>query len=339
MHISAIEKYFLFGLIAVVFILALMIFYPFITTIVLAGAFAVILTPIYLWIKKHITGGIAWLSSLVTVILFLIVLCVPIFFIGTVVFNQAENAYSALTGQGNNAAFVHKIDLAVNKLMPHGITFDTASKISGVGVFLSNNIGGFFASTFQSLLLFIVMILTIFYLLKDGARWKKNLITLLPLSEENVEEILSKLGSAINRILKSSFLLAITQGILVGIGLTIFGVPNGVLWGMMAGVASFVPTVGTSLVSVPAMIYLYVNGMHLQALGLLLWSILLVGVIDNTLVPYFVAKNTEIPSLFILFSILGGISLLGPVGVLIGPLVLSLLYSLISIYRKEIKAN
>jgi len=75
--------------------------------------------------------------------------------------------------------------------------------------------------------------------------------------------------------------------------------------------------------------------MDLQALGLLIWSFLLIGMIDNLLAPYIISKDTEIPSLFVLFAILGGISLVGPLGILVGPLVLSLLYSLVSIYKKE----
>jgi predicted PurR-regulated permease PerM len=78
--------------------------------------------------------------------------------------------------------------------------------------------------------------------------------------------------------------------------------------------------------------------MHFQALGLLIWSVIIVGTIDNILSPYIISKDTEIPSLFILFAILGGVSLLGPLGILIGPLVLSLLYSLVSIYKREIKS-
>jgi predicted PurR-regulated permease PerM len=339
MHTSSIEKYFLFSLLAIVTILAVAIFYPFITTIVLAGAFAVVLTPLYNWIRKNVAKGVSWLASLFTIVIFLLVLCVPIFFIGTTIFNQAENAYNAISGLNSNGEFIQKLDLSINNIMPNGMHFDTVSKVNELGTFLSNNIGSFFTSTFNSILMFILMIFTIFYLLKDGENWKKSLITLSPLSEENVKEILSKLSSAINRILKGSFLIAIAQGILVGIGLSVFGVPNGALWGALAGISSFIPTVGTSLVSIPAILFLYFTGMQVEALGLLIWSVILVGFIDNLLTPYVISRNTEIPSLFILFSILGGVTLMGPVGVLIGPLVLSLLYSLVSIYRKEIKHN
>lgn len=334
---SVIEKYFLFILLAIVLLLTLVIFYPFITVVVLAGAFAVVLDPVYSWIKRKVTRNVSWVASLVTVVLFLIMLCGPLFFMGTVIFKQAQSSYHYIVNSNTDTnTLIHTIDASINKAMPEGFTFDTQTKINELGSFLSSNITKFFTSTFNSLLMFILMTLTIFYLLKDGEQWKKSFVNLSPLSENHAEEILSKLRDAINRILKGSFFIAIAQGVLVSIGLTIFGIPSAALWGVVAGMASFVPTVGTSVVTVPAILFLYFTGMHIQALGLLIWSIVLVGLVDNALAPYVISKNTEIPSLFILFSILGGISLLGPIGVLIGPLVLSLLYSLISIYKKEV---
>lgn len=336
---TTIEKYFLFALLAIVIILTLVIFYPFIASVVLAGAFAVVLNPIYIWIKRHITKGIASIASFITVALFLVVLCVPLFFVGTIIFNQAQNAFHLITVNGSTNTIVQKIDTSINNIMPNGFVFDTQAKINDIGTFLSGNITNFFTSTFNSILKFILMILTIFYLLKDGEQWKRSFISLSPLSDSHVEEILSKLKDAINRILRGSFIIAISQGVLVALGLAIFGVPSFALWGVVAGMASFIPTVGTSVVSVPAILFLYFTGMHVAAIGLLIWSVVLVGLIDNALSPYLISKNTEIPSLFILFSILGGIAFMGPVGLIVGPLVLSLLYSLISIYRKELKLN
>ncbi len=336
MKTAMIEKYFLFILLAATIIFTLAIFYPFLTVVILAAAFAVVLHPLYLWIKKRITKGVRWIASLLTVIIFIIALCGPLFLIGKAVFNQTQTAYSSIAKTESTSSILTKIDTSINKIMPSGFRFDTHEKVTEIATYLTNNVTRFFASTFQTIILFILMILTLFYLLKDGDHWKKNFLLLCPLSEENAKEILDKLGAAINRILKGSFLIAIVQGILVSIGLAIFGVPNAAIWGVVAGIASFIPTLGTSIVSIPAILFLFFTGMEIQALGFLIWSAVLVGLVDNALTPYVISKNTEIPSLFILFSILGGISLLGPVGILIGPLALSLLYSLIAIYRKEV---
>lgn len=337
METSKAEKYFLFGLLTVVFALTLAIIYPFLTVFIISAAFAVVINPVYVWIKKHITKKRAGLASFVTILLFLAVLCVPLFFMGTVIFEQAQNAYHFIIQNGDTSLFIQKIDTSINRLMPNGFTFNTHEKVSSLISFLTGNIGNFFTSTFNTIFMAILAIFTMFYLLKDGEDWREGLVKILPLSEKNIREILLSLKNSINRILKGSFLIAIIQGFLAWIGLWIFGVPNPALWGVVAGMASFVPTLGTSIVFVPAILFLLFTGMQIQALGLLLWAMLLVGMIDNILSPYIISKNTEVPSLFILFSILGGISLMGPIGIIMGPLTISFLYSLVSIYRKEIR--
>jgi predicted PurR-regulated permease PerM len=336
METSNTEKYFLFGLLAIVLVLTLAILYPFLSVFILAAAFAVIINPVYLWIKKHITRKNSGLASLLTIILFLITLCIPLFFMGVTIFNQAQNAYYSVVTNGDTSLFIQKVDTSINNFLPDGFTFNTHEKVTAFTSFLSNNIGNFFASTFNTLLMIVITIFTMFYILKDGEEWRDTLIKIIPLSEKNIKEILSDLKNSVNRILKGSFFIAIVQGALSWLGLWFFGVPNPALWGVVAGLASFIPNLGTSIVSVPAIIFLFLNGMQIEALGLLLWSAAIVGTIDNFLSPYVISKGTEIPPLFVLFSILGGISLMGPLGILLGPLILSLLYSLVSIYRKEI---
>jgi predicted PurR-regulated permease PerM len=337
MQITSTEKYFLFVLLLITVIFTLLIFFPFLAMLVLAAAFAVVLNPVYLWIKKRLVKNISWLASLLTVVLFLICLCVPLFFIGKAVFNQTQDLYMNVLSQESSSHLVESLDSSINKLLPAGFNFDIHTKITELVSSFSNNLARFFSSMVNSILMFVLMILTLFYLLKDGEKWEKALINIFPLSDFNVNEILVNLKKSIDRIFKGSFIIAIAQGILAWIGFMFFGVPHALIWAIVAAVASFVPTIGTSVVTIPAILFLFFTGMHLQALGLLIWSMLLVGTIDNILAPYVISKDTDIPSLFILFAILGGVSLLGPIGILIGPLVLSLLYSLVSIYKKEIK--
>ncbi len=140
---------------------------------------------------------------------------------------------------------------------------------------------------------------------------------------------------AVNSAVIGTLLVAVIQGVLMGFGLWIFNVPNGALWGVVAAVLSFIPTFGTALVSVPAVIFLFMTGDTTSAVGLLVWAVVIVGLVDNFLGPLVVGRKVNIPSILILFSVLGGVSMLGPVGILVGPLTVSLLYSLISIYRHE----
>lgn len=336
MHITSTEKYFLFILLLITIVLSFLIFYPFLTMFVLSAAFSVVLTPVYLWIKKHLVGNISWIASLLTVILFILCLCIPLFFVGKAVFFQTQDLYTNIMTKGTPSHLIESVDSIINKMLPAGFDFNIHSKITEFVSFISSNLASFFSSTLNSILLFALMIFSLFYLLKDGERWRKGFVNIFPLKNDDTNEILSNLKKAINRIFKGSFIIAIAQGVLAWVGFTVFGVPNAVIWAVVAGICSFIPTIGTSIVSVPAILFLFFTGMQLQALGLLVWSIVLIGTIDNILSPYIISKDTEIPSLFILFAILGAISLIGPLGILIGPLVLSLLYSLISIYKKEI---
>ncbi len=336
MQTNSIERYFLFILLIITIIFTLIILYPFLTVFILAAAFAVVLNPIYLWIKTHLVKNISWLASFLTILLFLLCLCVPLFFVGKAVFSQTHNIYVNIINSNNSNDFIEKIDTSINRLLPAGFNFDTHTKIAEFVSSLTNNLANFFSSTIQTLISLILMVFTLFYLLKDGENWKKGLMKLIPLSDKNTSNILSSLIISINQIFKGSFIIAIAQGLLAWAGFIIFGIPNPIIWAIVAGIASFVPAIGTAVVTVPAVLFLFITGMEIQALGLFIWSIVIVGTIDNILRPYIISRDTEIPSLFILFAILGGISLIGALGILIGPLVISLLYSLISIYKEEI---
>jgi predicted PurR-regulated permease PerM len=333
MQTKIIEKYFFFSLLLISFIFAFFIFKPFWMVLVLGISFAIILYPLFNWFKsKNIPN---WLSAFITVLIFLILICGPIYGIGTLVLEQSQNVYNSVIKYGNITPLTDSINNSINKILPGNINFDINDKISDFVSLISNNIAKIFSSTLATLFSFILMVLTIFYLLKDGEQWKNSLISLSPLKDEDDRKILRSIVKTINGVIKGYLLIALIQGFLMGIGLYLFGVPNPALWGVVAGIASLIPSIGTAFVSIPAIIYLYAIGNTIPAIGMLVWAVLIVGLIDNLLNPIIVGKSIKVPMLLILFSVLGGISLLGPIGLLIGPLVVGLLYTLISIYKEE----
>lgn len=332
MQTKIIEKYFFFGLLLATFIFTLLIFSRFWIIIILGISFSIILRPLYHWfIKKHINAGI---SSFITVMIFMIVLLGPILGIGVIVFNQSQDLYLGFSS-GDSATYLNTINDSINKLLPDGVDFNAEEKVADIVFFISENTARIFTSTLAAFFDFTLMLLAMYYFLKDGNHWKKYLIKLSPLNDGDDEKIITKLKLAVNGVVKGYLLIAIVQGFLSSIGLWIFGVPHSALWGVVAGIASLIPMVGTGFVSVPAMIFLLLAGSPYAALGLLIWSVGIVGIVDNLLSPYVVSGKIKIPPLLILISVLGGISLLGPVGILVGPLTLSLLYALISIYKNE----
>lgn len=303
---------------------------------VLGISFSIVLYPVYEWLNKKLSN---WLSALLTVFFFVLIIGAPLFGIGIVVFNQSQNAYQIIVNNVDSFSFIDSINGSINKILPEGITFDLHEKISDFISLVSDNIASIFSTTLSTILSFFLTLLSIFYFLKDGARWKRALVVLSPLSDTDDQKIISKLSRAVNGIIKGYLFIALIQGILLGVGLAVFGVPNSALWGLVTIITALVPTIGTAIISVPAIIFLLATGKTIEAIGLLFWAVAIVGMIDNLLSPVIVGNKINLPPLLILFSVLGGISLLGPIGILVGPLTISLLYTLISLYRNEFKQN
>jgi predicted PurR-regulated permease PerM len=113
----------------------------------------------------------------------------------------------------------------------------------------------------------------------------------------------------------------------------IFGIPNPALWGSFAVVSAFIPGLGTSLVVVPGILYLFFTGAHLHALGLLIWGVLAVGLIDNYLGPILINRGVNVHPFLIFLSIMGGLVFFGPIGFIAGPLMVALLFALLEIYK------
>ena len=332
-----IEKYFFFGLLLSTFIFAFFILRPFWVVFVLGLSFTIVLYPVYEWLTKMRLPD--WLASIMTLIFFVIVLGGPVLGIGALVFKQSQNVYSKVVNEGSVKPFILSVENKINEILPEGVFLDIDKKTTEFVSYLSNNIAQIFTATISAVFSFILMLLIIFYFLKDGAEWKKSIIALSPLEDKDDEKIITRLAQAVNGIIKGSLFIALIQGTLLGIGLWVFGVPNAALWGTVAAITSLVPTLGTSLVSIPSIIFLFATNNTVYGIGLLVWSVVMVGMIDNFLGPIIVSKKIQISSLLILFSVLGGIALMGPVGVLVGPLTISFLYTLISIYRNEFKNN
>ncbi len=328
-------KYFFFGLLLIVLAFTVVLLRPFLTLLVLGASISVVLYPLYNWFNKEMKWQTGWLSSILTVLTFMIVLCVPLFFIGSSIVKQSSDVYNQLSSEGQSDVYVSQFNETAARILPANINFDIRDTAESVFGAITKNVAGIFTKTLTTILYFLLLLLAIFYFLKDGHRWKKAVILLSPLPNTDDVKVIDRLQNAVSGVMKGYLLIAALQGILMGVGLAIFGVPHAALFGLFAGVASLVPTIGTAIVAIPVVLYLFASGDSTAAIGFTIWATVIVGFVDNLLNPTLVGRRTNIPPLFILFSVLGGIALLGPVGILIGPLTISLLLALIAIYRER----
>jgi predicted PurR-regulated permease PerM len=331
-----IEKYFFLGLLILTLVFVSLVFSPFLAVIVMGIAVSTAMYPLYKMIKKIIPDKVSWIASLLTIILFLILLWVPLMIVGSVAYDQFFSLYDSFDIT-NGDPVLNTLNDKINEYIPAGFDFDLQTEAIRIISSVFSNITNLFTATINTIFLFFLVVLTMFYTFVNGERWKSMFIKLSPLENDHNEKIIKTLASTINGIVKGYLLIALVQGLLMGIGLYIFGVPHPALWGVVAAIMSLIPTIGTALVSVPSILYLLATGSDAQAIGLTIWSVAIVGTIDNLLNPLIVGKQTDLPPIIVLFSVLGGLAMMGPMGIVIGPLSVSLLRALFMIYKEEIK--
>ncbi len=336
------ELYFLLILLAGIFVLVFLIFKPFLYALILAIIFATVFEPVHKRVLA-ITRERKSLAAFLATISVLIVVVAPLTFLGIQIFQEATGLYSSLIKNGGATDLSRGIGNTIQNLTrfspaPIEFSFDVNQYLKqGLSWFIQH-LAPLFSNIIKVILSVFVFLIALYYLFKDGHKLKGYIITLSPLQDIHDETIFNKLALAINSVIKGSLVVALVQGVLTAIGFAIFGVPDVALWGSVATFAALIPGIGTALVLVPAILFLFLSGKTILSAGLLLWGIVAVGLADNFLRPLLIERGTRLHPFLILISVLGGIGFFGPLGFLLGPLVLSLFFALLEIYfaiRKE----
>lgn len=338
MDITLLRHYFLSALIVVSSILTIVIFRPFLVILVLATVFAVVLQPIHRRILAYMKS-LPSLASGATIVFAIICILVPLTFIALRVVDEAQQLYTSLS-TGGESTYLLSIFQDTNATLARYVPSfamseaELTASIDQYGretlAWFLQNLGGAFGGIARLFLSFFIFVIALYYLLRDGMRLKQLVIKTSPLRDGDDEAIFTRLEGAINSVIRGSLTIALLQGVLTAVGFALFGVPNSVLWGVVAGLASLIPGIGTALVLAPAVAYLFIIGATMPAIGLLIWATVAVGMIDNFLGPKLMGKGMQLHPLLVLLSVLGGLSFFGTAGLFIGPLCISLLFALLA---------
>lgn len=325
------QTIFFIGLLLAILTLVFFVFLPYLTTLFLAGVFAVIFRPVYKKILKFLKGR-EFLAGLATVFLAAVVLTLPLIFFSVQIFNEASRLFSSLSeGSGFLNAVAGDLETRLSNLGVN-VSINLPQYAKQILNLFIQNIGALFSGLARFAVDFFILLFALYYLLKDGDSFKEKLVKLIPLPDKHNEEILAKMEKAVSSVIRGSVLIALVQGTLIGAGFALFKVPNPVLWGGVGAMAALIPGIGTALVLVPAVVYLFIFSTAGAALGLAVWGGILVGLVDNILKPKLIERGIQIHPLIILLSVFGGISLFGPLGFIIGPVIASLFFALLDIY-------
>jgi len=306
--------------------------------------------PLYLTLTRLMRGRKA-LGSALTCIILLLVILIPLFSLMSIIASQALEFSSQVTKGMQNGQLWQWIGVKIDAfklylthlnlpLPPGEIKLEEIVRtvVTKASAFVYTNaiglIKGFTVFFFDLLLVLFIT----FFMFLQGDDFIAAIKRLSPLDPAHNDEILRETETTIKATLWGTVIVAFAQGTLGGVGFFIFGLPQPAFWGTVMIPASVIPVVGSTIIWGPAAMYLLFTGHVIKGIGLIFWGGVVVSVIDNVLKPILVKGSSETPSIFILFSILGGLTYFGMIGFILGPLILSFLLSLLRIYQKTILA-
>jgi predicted PurR-regulated permease PerM len=323
---------------------------PYLIDIFLALVLFFTAKPLHRLLTRWLFGMRALASFLTCLILALIIL-VPLFALLSIIANQALE-FSTAVSQGLKSGqfwqwFTVKIEVLKGYLVrlnlplpPEQIQLEqiVQTVVSRASAFIYANAVGLIKGFTYFFFDLILVLFIAFFMFLQGDDFIEEIKKLSPLEATHNEEIFRETEVTIKATLWGTVIVAFVQGILGGVGFLIFGLPQPAFWGTVMIPAAVIPVVGSAIIWAPAAIYQIFTGHPGSGIGLILWGGVLVSLIDNVLKPILVKGGGTTPSIFILFSILGGLTYFGMVGFILGPLILSFLLSLLRIYQKTILA-
>ncbi len=306
----------------------------------LAAVMVVIFGPLHRWIFER-CGGRHRLAAACTMLAILLIVLAPLALIFWNAYVESVEIVRAAREERQlielRERFVAKLGAAEHQLDSLGFGRERFREASAdlVARIQSLVVGGA-RIVLQVLFGTVIMIIAMYYFLLDGPRMIVTLMRLSPLEDRHEMELFRKFTSVSRAVVLATLLSAVVQGMLAGIGFAAAGVgPTFMLTGLTIFLA-MVPFVGAAAVWIPTCIYLYLFDRTAAAIGLAVYGACVVSSIDNVIKPYVLHGQSNLHPLLALLSVLGGVASLGPIGILVGPMVVAFLQALLEMLRSEL---
>lgn len=339
------RKAFLLLLVAGISLLFTLMVLPFLMAVFLAAIFAGLAFPLFRWLSERM-GGRRSLASISTILILLVGVGIPLAgFLALVAAEAVQVSQGAGAWIQSQAGlldrvrgWLERIPFA-DRILPEGeaVAEQFRELARNAGPALMGGLAAATRGTLNFLLQLFILLYALYFFLVDGPSILKRVLYYIPLDRGEEEQLLERFVSVTRATLKGSLLIGVIQGGLAGVAFWVAGVPGPAFWGTVMVVLSIIPAVGASLVWVPAVIYLFLAGQLLPAIGLLAWCAVVVSTVDNFLRPRLIGRDARMSDLLILLSTLGGIVLFGAVGFIVGPIVAALFVTVWHIYGEAFR--
>ncbi len=335
-----VEGIFLIGLALLITIVFYRMVAGFVETLFLAAVFSGMMHGLYKRIARSI-GGRKPASAVLTIVLFVLVLVVPLSaFLGVVVSQAVDVSASVGPWVQRELTQTNQLDGLLQQLpfweaiQPYQdlISTKVAEFAGRLGTFLVSSVAAASRGTAVFFFQLFIMLYAMFFFLLRGKEYLARVLYYIPLAPDAENRLVAKFVSVARATIKGTLVIGVIQGGLGGLGFLAAGIGGWAFWSVVMMILSVIPGVGTALVWVPAVIYLFAIGLGGKAIALGLWCALVVGTVDNVLRPRLVGRDTEMSDLLVLISTLGGIVAFGATGFIIGPIIAALWVTVWEIY-------
>ena len=308
---------------------------------------AIVLTILFSPINRYFENIInkPALTSLCTIILISLIVLAPFFLILTAV---AEDVLTIVESIEAGEINFEKFLISISQLLPvlteriNALGYDTNTLIGqlnniilGTSQYALSLIMSAGENILRFLLLTFIMIYLLFFFLKDGDQIIARCINAFPLEDNQERFLIEKFSTVTKATVKGTIIVGVTQGAIGGLTFILLDIKAAVLWGVLMAFFSILPGIGTAIIWFPAACILFFSGAWLKGSILLLVGFFIIGLIDNFLRPYLVGKETKLPDYLILLTTLGGVSLVGLSGFVIGPIIAALFITLWSLLKLD----
>jgi len=321
----------------------LQIAWPFLTSFILASILAIVLHPANKWLghRLHRFG----LATFITTFAAVFLLGILLVFAGLAITQELTATYEALSRRsleegGWPALVTNSTDRVVDALATRlpvdkeAIRTALLDRMKAATGYLLGHVGAAIGGVTSALITGLLVTIFLYLLLRHGREWVGRLTVLIPLDQRITAGLFQTVQHSVVANVYGVFAVALGQGLLLWLGFWFIGLRSPVLWGAIGGLASIVPVVGSPLVWVPIVIGYVLMGAYWKALLLGLWGALIVGSVDNVLRPFVVRAHDKQHPVLIGLAAVGGTFAFGPLGILLGPLLVSLAAAVVKEIQK-----
>jgi predicted PurR-regulated permease PerM len=345
-------RYFFLVSFMLVLYLAFTVVRPFINALLASAVLTYVFYPLYKLVNRKLKrpGLSAWIISILIIIIF----TVPLILLANSVAQESRVLYinaqeflksceHLLEDCEDPSSFLGRLQIGLGSIFSNpAVRFHLDNTLTRFTRYIVKEAEEFVLGLPTLILNVFVVFFTTFYLLREGPDIVKRVGRIIPFHRKHQNEIVKSFSEMTSATIYGQIIVSMMQGALGGLGFWLFGIPSPVLWGIVMAVTSLLPVIGAGLVWFPASVALLVSGVVAgttstiwRGAGLLIYGAIIVSSIDNIVRPKLVSSRAKMHPVLILIGVLGGLSVFGFIGFVVGPLILALFVTFVRIYERE----